>query len=225
MGKTLSSSIFAAIFSGAVLLIAGCDRQDGGQSAVDTVQPAVSTNSEETASEEVLSEDMKKAVKMRDALDDDNILEALKLARDLMGSKETAVRSEVVDVLSWIGRRALPELAEMAGDSDNGIRETAMTGLEQGLSEISGDNSKALAIEQVLPLLKRADQQEAVLMALNEIDEFVALRLLVKVISANKGTALEECARQSYTHVSGGEIFESAEVTEQFIKREKESNQ
>lgn len=213
-------------FGGSLLVAVGCltgcdDRTPATDAATNGVVAV--DGSEGALADEPTDPEVRAARDMRDLLDGGDELGALRAARNLMDSTNREVRAEVVGVFAWIGRSALPELTELANDETEDIRQSAMDGIEQALGEISGDNLKVLEVEKVLTGLKRTDQFESVFMALSGIDEAVALRFLARLITKNAGKPVAEAARDFYTHLSGGEIFDSVEATEKFIKEEKGS--
>ena len=163
----------------------------------------------------------KEAAEMRDLLDDGQTLAALRHARNLIDSEEKSIRSLVLDTLAWIGRRALPEITEMINDSVPEIAEQALSAWEQAFAEVGGQNQKAAIIIETLPRLNKPHPVSAILQCASEFDEDVALQMLAQIIDSNSTNFVGECAREMYTHISGGEVYESREVTKRFCEQAK----
>ncbi|MDD4103288.1 MAG: HEAT repeat domain-containing protein, partial [Kiritimatiellae bacterium] len=80
---------------------------------------------------------------LNDALDDDNVEQALKEARRLIQHPDADVRMEVAFALSWIGMGGLPELTKMLTDPDPEVAAEAFNHWRSGLSELESDLDKA----------------------------------------------------------------------------------
>lgn len=201
----------------------GCGREEGkAENAAAAGVPSATDALQESPPAPLTAEE-KEAEKMRDLLDDGQTQAAIRLARNLMDSGNKRVRSQVLETLAWIGRRALPEITEMINDGDAEIAEEALASWEQAYSEISGEHSQAAAIVEALPKLKNPDHVNAILMHAVELDEQVALPMLSQVIDANTTNFLGECAREAYSHATGGEIYESAEAMRRYLEENRES--
>lgn len=215
-----------SLFALALLLaaFAGCAREEGKatKTAPAGANATVATNVPPEAPSAPLTEEEKEAERMRDLLDDGNTQAAIRLARNLMDSTNKGVRSQVLETLAWIGHRALPEITEMINDDNPSIAEEALSSWEQAFSEISGEHRQAAIIADTLPKLKRPDPVNAILMHATELDEHVALPMLSKIIDAN-ANFIGECAREMYAHITGGEIYESAEVTRRYLEESKKA--
>ena len=194
-------------FAACALLLAapGCGRgpaEDGGAGA-----PAATNVSEVAVKPATLTPEEKEAEKMRDLLDDGQEQAAIRLARNLMDSEDRKIRSQVLETLAWIGRRAIPEITEMINDADPDIAEEALSAWEQAFSEVGGEHRQAAVIAETLPKLRKPDPVNAILHHATEMDERTAMQMLAGIIDSNATNFVGECARDMYRHVSGGEIY------------------
>ena len=154
----------------------------------------------------------------REALDDGQELAALKGARALMDCKDPAIRRELVPIFSWLGRRALKELVELAGDADAEVAQEAISAWDLAVNEIDGENAKALAFVMAVKALKdKTAVLDTVFQHFSELDEPLAVQELAKLIAELSGTTAGELARATYTHVTGGEIFVSPTETKRYL--------
>ena len=220
-GASRPTALLLSVAALAMAAVCGCGENpvaDGNPSA----GAVVATNVPPEAPAAPLTEEEKEAEKMRDLLDDGNTQAAIRLARNLMDSTNRRVRSQVLETLAWIGHRALPEITEMINDADPGIAEEALSSWEQAFSEISGEHRQAATIVETLPKLKKPDPVNAILMHATELDERVALPMLSQIIDANVNF-VGECAREMYSHITGGEIYESAEATRRYLEESKKA--
>ena len=158
----------------------------------------------------------------------DELNDALALARSNMDSEDPKVRKVVADAFAWIGRRALPELAEMVEDSVPAVADTAADGWVAALDDIHNERVRGEELAKTLPKFKSRDHIEQALMQFASFNEDFAQETLAKIISQNEGTVLAECAREMYKHVSNGDPFTggqmaaaASKVGSQTIKSEK----
>ena len=73
---------------------------------------------------------------LQEALDAEDLDKTLTAATEAMSSKNSEVRSHVVDALCWFGADALPELTVLMGDKDEDVAQSAINAWETALSEI-----------------------------------------------------------------------------------------
>lgn len=191
----------------ALSVVCGCEKNTDAEVPLQT--DVVATNAVETAivPSVPLTPEEREAAEMRDLLDDGQTLAAIRHARNLMDSENRQIRSQVLEVLAWIGHRALPEITEMINDTNPDIAEEAHSAWEQAFSEISGEHRQAAIIAETVPKLKNPDLVSAILLHATELEERIALPMLVKIIEANSTNFVGECARDMYKHVSGGEVY------------------
>ena len=171
-----------------------------------------------------LSPEEREAELMDELIGMDKTLEGLRHARNLMDSTNVAIRVKVVETLAWIGKRALPEITEMMNDPSPEVAMEALTAWEQAFAEINGRHRIADLISRTVSELKNPDHVNAVLLHLSDIDQDVALLTLSTIIEGNKGRFVAESARETYTHLTGGEIYESLDSTRRFIEKSNEDN-
>lgn len=207
-------------------MVVGCSREDGAATAATSGKNAANGSAaaeppKPAEPEKPMTAEEKEAAEMRDLLDSGETTAAIRHARNLMDSKSTQIKGQVLETLSWIGRRALPEITEMINDADGGIAAEAISAWDQAFGEIMGPNRQALAIAETVVKLKNPDHVSAIFMHCTELDESISLPMVAEVIAANSTNIVGECGREIYKHLSGGEIYESPEATRRFLEEEK----
>ena len=75
-------------------------------------------------------------------------------------------------------------------------------------------------IEESVMKLRREDDINAILMHICEFDNNIALPLLSRIIENGKSSVVGECAREAYSHITGGCVYVSPEETAKFLKDE-----
>ena len=203
----------------------GCSREDSaatGGNVAGAAKTAESAGQEKPAEpEKPMTAEEKEAVEMRELLDSGETTAAIRHARNLMDSKSARIKGQVLETLSWIGRRAMPEITELINDADGTIAAEAVSAWDQAFGEITGPNRQALAIAETVVKLKNPDHINAILMHCTELDENVSLPMVAELIASNSTNIVGECGREIYKHLSGGEIYESPEATRRFLAEEK----
>lgn len=214
-----ADALLAAVML-ALVAVCGCEKKTGADAKAEA---AAATNAVEAAAAPAapLTPEEREAAEMRDLLDDGQTQAAIRHARNLMDSESKQIRSQVLETLAWIGHRALPEITEMVNDANPDIAEEALSAWEQAFSEISGEHRQAAIIAETVPKLKNPDAVNAVLQHAADIGEHVALPMLSRIIDSNAADFRGESAREMYTHVSGGEIYESRAATQKFLEESK----
>ena len=157
----------------------------------------------QTTNEVKRTEDQITADLMQERMDDSDEAGALKLARKLMKSKESAVRSDVVAVLGAIGAKALPELTEMMDDGEADISKEAFQQWMAALDELENENLKQQMLTAKMMALEDIDTLEECVMAFSGMEEAVVINGLLPVIESNNPIA-SKVAREHYEHVTGG---------------------
>ena len=155
---------------------------------------------------------------MQNFLSDGKELAALRSARNLMDSESVETRSAALETFQWLGKRALPEITEMINDKNSFVSSEAMQAWEMAFGEIEGEHRKASVIEDTLKNLAKQDDINAILMHTSELELRIALPMLSRIIEANKTSVLGECARENYTFITDGEIYETPGKTLEFLK-------
>ena len=229
--RTFAMTLVAATFAAAIVACLLLYRRCGADSIHD-VQPQSNSVSIPTFSlaREVSelkgttniapTEDDNAVLMMRKALDEGRELDALKCARSLMDSGVVDVRCAVLEVLGWIGKNALPEISEMLNDGEPTVCAEALHAWEMAYGELSSQRSQASAIEESVMKLRREDDINAILMHICEFDNNIALPLLSRIIENGKSSVVGECAREAYSHITGGCVYVSPEETAKFLKDE-----
>lgn len=207
MGRNWASKVIPVL--AALACFWGCERGENAlpASAVPTEQP--------------MSAEMKEAVRMRAALDGGDVGEALAGARRLMRSEERDIRSEALTVLTWLGKRAMPELAEMMRDADGDLAQEALSGWEQGFDELKYDFERSRHLLAAVSNLTDRAMLDAVMMKITGLEETSALPLLQEVILSCRGLPASICAKEMFEHLSG-EPWSSTNRTSTLIQKSKE---
>lgn len=215
--KLLSGGIVIAATVLLAAWVCSCSREVSKASALQEADPQ--TNATAVVSSALTPEE-REAELMDELLGLDKTLEALRHARNLMDSTNAAIRVKAVEAFAWIGKRALPEITEMLNDQNPSVATEAMTAWEQAFAEIDGRHRMADIISRTVANLKNPDHVNSVLLHLSDIDQKVALPTLSAIIESNKGSFIEESAREVYVHLTGGEIYESLAATQKFLELE-----
>ena len=197
----------AFLILAALACLCGCERGEDAPSAV-------------VLAERPMSAEMKAAVQMRAALDGGDVREALAGARRLMDSKDREVRSEVVTVAAWLGKKAMPELAALMRDQDESIAQEALTGWEQAFGELNYDFERSKRMLEAVSNLTDRATIDAVLMKTSELELASALPLLEQVILQCKGKPASTCAKEMFAHLAG-EPWSSTNRTAKVISNQK----
>ncbi len=156
------------------------------------------------------------AVKMHDFLDTGDEAAALQVALKLKTAEEAAVRADVVEVLGWIGIKALPILSQLMVDPDPDVARAAIAQWKRTLSEIADDSMKADMLIAGMSVIKDQDELESCVMEFNHLPNDLAVRGLVKLIQSDNPRA-SEIGRAHYEFVTS-EAYHSPEAAEKWIK-------
>ena len=170
-------------------------------------------------SEAELTPDQISLKKAKAALDDGDVFESMKIARGLIDSADASVRSSIIDIFSWVGRKALPELAELVHDRDPGVAQDAFRVWELALQEIPHDFVKVTAITNLVASIDNPVVIDAALMHIINIDSCYALPALEGLITGYKGKTCGQCAKRSFEHIAG-EPWASPERTRMILQQE-----
>jgi len=139
-----------------------------------------------------------------DAIDNGMNAFAMRHARELMCSTNEEVRLQAVDAFGWIGRFAVKELAEMMTDADQEVRSEAQRQWEMAFDEISSETVKMQEIERAVFALKDQNSLNVVMMKINNIEDYNAVRVLSSIItSTNASPVAAEVARSEYLSLAG----------------------
>ena len=162
--------------------------------------------------------DIRRAEQMRSLLDGGDVGAALRIARSLVSSNERPVKEEVILVLGWCGKRALPELIQLMSDPDADIANQAFSAWENAIMEVASDRVKALRIEEMVSCINDRAKIESALMRFTEFDETLSLMSLERIILNNRGRAASVCAKELFEHIAG-EPWASKERTAKIINK------
>ena len=164
--------------------------------------------------EELTEEEEKLVDQIHDAMNDEDVEKAIRLARQAVVSKKTEVRSEMVDTLRWFGDKVMPELLAFVEDPDEDVRSDAMAAYQQAIYDIEEDEAKAQVVEISLRNLEDAEALDEIASELIGMDDLLAVQTLVNVIEGKCKEAGRRVARETYETVTGEEYvsFEDAEA-------------
>ena len=216
--------ILFAAFLAAIAFLCSCNRDNSTSEVTGKLETAdVQTNAVEMSELQTppLSAEEQEAELVDDLISRGKTLEALRHARNLMDSTNVNVRVRIVELLGWIGKRAIPEITEMMNDRSSTVSTEALTAWEQAFAEIDGRHRQTGIIIDTAKILKNPDHVNSILLHLSGIDQEVSLPALATFIESGKGTVASECARDIYKHITGGEVYESPDVTRIFLEKER----
>lgn len=180
-------------------------------------QPVQKTGAAGSTNEIVVAADRAEAEKMEERVDSEDFTAALKIARQLMRSKDEEVRSRVVSSLGWIGIKALPELSEMLADENEDIAAEAFQQWKEMVDEVADEAMKGSLIVAGMtnPNMKNQGDLEACVMEFDSLRDDIAVRGLVSIIQSSNPVA-SEVARDHYTFVTGTD-YTTPEEAEKWI--------
>lgn len=162
--------------------------------------------------------------KIEDAVDAESLSALLALAPKAEAAKP-AVRVSYVEALGWFGYRALPEMTPFLADSDQEVRDTAVSEWTQALDEIEDDARRLAIAERAFMVVSDEDVLESISGAYLGIDdESLAVASLAKIIAADCPAEAREKAKETYNFVTGDE-WTGAAAAEEWISQYKRENE
>ena len=162
--------------------------------------------------------------KIEDAVDAESLSALLALAPKAEAAKP-AVRVSYVEALGWFGRKALPEMTPFLADSDQEVRDTAVSEWTQALDEIEDDARRLAIAEMAFMVVSDEDVLESISGAYLGIDdESLAVASLAKIIAADCPAEAREKAKETYNFVTGDE-WTGAAAAEEWISQYKRENE
>ena len=215
-------------------LVVGCGRQSNPSpqrplAATNSVTNSPTDATKQTGRKkakarppEVLTPDRACLKKAQKALDDGDILEAMKLSRGLMDSKDVSVRADLIDIFGWIGKKAMPELAELMRDPEPDIASAAATAWEFALGEMSYDFVKIAAITNLVSKLENPVVIDSLLMHTLDMELRYSLPALEGLVIGCRGKTCGQCAKRMFEHIAG-EPWASPERTSAILKEQGET--
>ncbi|MFO7938031.1 MAG: HEAT repeat domain-containing protein [Kiritimatiellia bacterium] len=169
---------------------------------------------------DALSPEEKLVADMDTLIDVESYNEAIKLARELMKSKDPKIRLAAAENLGWIGIEALPELSLMISDANQEVAESAFNYWLQAVDNLEDDKQKAgLLVEG----LKNVDDELSVeegVMLINSMPEDVGVRALVSIIEEGNSVA-SVVAREHYYFCTDQEYISRANA-ENWLRQQAE---
>lgn len=170
--------------------------------------------------DEMTEEEEKLVDDIHDALNDEDVELAIELAKLAVKSKNTEVRSEMVDTLRWFGDKVMPELLMFIDDPDEGVKMDATAAYQQAIYDIENDEDKAKIIEISMCNLNDADALEEIASELIGMDDLLAVQTLINVIDGESKTG-RRIAKETYETVTGEE-YTTFEAAEAWIREQQE---
>ena len=162
--------------------------------------------------------------KIEDAVDAESLSALLALAPKAEAAKP-AVRVSYVEALGWFGRKALPEMTPFLADTDQEVRDTAVSEWTQALDEIEDDARRLAIAERAFMVVSDEDVLESISGAYLGIDdESLAVASLAKIIAADCPAEAREKAKETYNFVTGDE-WTGAAAAEEWISQYKRENE
>ena len=221
------------LFTSLALLALGCDRgadplspagvstTNAVRSSASDIPPVKLEPARNPPPEEELSPDMVCLRKAQKALDDEDILKAMSLSRGLMDSEDPSIRAELVDIFRWVGKKAMPELAELMKDKDATVASAALDAWEFALQEINYDFAKVAAITNIASVSENPVVIDAVLMHIIDVESRYSLPALEGLVVGFRGKACGQCAKRMFEYIAG-EPWASVERTKTILKEKGE---
>lgn len=170
--------------------------------------------------ETVRTADQKMMAEMHDLLDVENENGALQAARKLMTSEDVGVRGDVVEVLGWIGVKALPELSQLIADSDPDVAGAAIEQWKRAVNGVADKSVKAALLIEGMLVIKKQEDLESCAVEFSDLPDDLTVRSMVKLIQSGN-SILSEVARSHYEFVTG-EAYVSPQLAEKWIKQNQE---
>ena len=159
-------------------------------------------------------------VKMHDFLDAGDEASALQLARTLKAADDATVRASVVEVLGWIGVKALPTLSELMADPDPDVAKAAIEQWKRAVDEIADEAMKADMLVAGMSVITDQEELESCVMEFDQLPNALSVRGMVRLIQSDNPRA-SEVAREHYEFATG-EAYRSPEAAEKWIKENQE---
>lgn len=159
-------------------------------------------------------------VKMHDFLDAGDEVSALQLARTLKAADDATVRAGVVEVLGWIGVKALPTLSELMADPDPDVAKAAIEQWKRAVDEIADEAMKADMLVAGMSVITDQEELESCVMEFDQLPNALSVRGMVRLIQSGNPRA-SEVAREHYEFATG-EAYRSPEAAEKWIKENQE---
>ncbi len=140
------------------------------------------------------------------AMDEEDVEQLRRILPEASVSTNDEIRSDLVDALGWFGTKTMTELLPFMADPNADIREDAIDYWTTALSDISGDRMRASVVESAMMVVTDEDALETMTTELTDMDEHLALQVIVNVIESGKAPAVSvAAAREEYEFITGDE--------------------
>lgn len=163
--------------------------------------------------------------KLNDRIDDayqaDDLKTLFGMVAEAKACPNKEVRRSMVDALAYFGEKALPELTQFLSDPDGDVAESAMDSWKSALGDIENEKTKADVVTMGMSIIKDEDALEDISNELIGIDEEVAVRALLAVMTTDNEPGVAK-AREQYEFVTGEEFTNAADA-EKWIRENKEN--
>jgi len=136
------------------------------------------------------------------AMEDENYKILRAVVPAAIKSPSAEVRSETVDALGWFGEKTMDDLLPFMADADEDIAASALNHWTSALGDIEDDKRKCALVENVMQVLKNEDALESLVTELNNCEDLLALRSVVKLIHCDNPAAVK-VAREHYEFMTG----------------------
>ena len=159
------------------------------------------------------TEEQRLAEELGAFMDDNEDGKALAVARQLLHAKDEDIRSDVLAALGWIGKRALPEMIEMTGDSDADIASDAFDHMMNTIRDIDDEDDRARMLAEALRLAQGEDAVFEIMIAVEDMEEVVAMRLVIGPACESTNPLVASAAKEWFEDTTGDDYAGPDSVT------------
>lgn len=166
------------------------------------LRPRVTTDERD----DLTPEEKRQMTAIEEAMDEESLEKLRAILPAAAASKNSEIRSELVDGLGWFGKKAMNELLQFMADPDEDIRESAVDYWTSALSDIEDEKTRADVVESAMMVVNDEDALEAMTSELTSIDEKLALQAIINVVESGKAPPeATAAAREEYEFITGEE--------------------
>ena len=179
-------------------------RMPGGTNVKKQAMPRPRVTTDER--DDLTPEEKRQMTAIEEAMDEENLEKLRAILPAAAASKNTEIRSELVDGLGWFGKKAMNELLQFMADPDEDIRESAVDNWTSALSEIEDDKTRADIVESAMMVVTDENALDSMTSELTGIDEKLALQVIINVVESGKAPPeAAAAAREEYEFITGEE--------------------
>lgn len=162
---------------------------------------------------------------IEEGLGDDSLEKILRVLPEASTTTNAEIRSELVDALGWFGVPAMNHLLPFLADPDDDVRQSAIDSWTSSLGEVEDEKMKAGLITAVMQVLNDEDALESMATELTDMDEKLALQVLVDVIEGGKASKQAiAAAREQYEFLTGDE-YTTVEAADKWLEENYEQDE